>query len=294
MSTEQERKNLNSLDKDLADLERKMAGLSKKEANLTKRINDTQNSITKSSSASTVQSKVRQISGYQKDLTKVLGDKADINKKVAEKRKRRAAVTIKLQKEEADDYKKANKEQQTRYKTYESEIAELTEKLEQKVFFSKPTNQIIDNEEQYDVFLSHASEDKESFTDELCRALEADGLKIWYDTISISWGDSLREKIDEGLKKSKFGIVVISNNYIRKGWTKYELDGLFQIEMTNGKTILPIWHNITKDEVQEFSPTLAGRKAMSTVLFTIREIADELEKLLGRTKKVEQNIDGED
>lgn len=55
--------------------------------------------------------------------------------------------------------------------------------------------------------------------------------------------------------------------------------------MTNGKVILPIWHDITKDEVQAFSPTLAGRKAMSTAMFTKREIAEELEKLLASIKE---------
>ena len=294
MSTDQERRNLNSLDKELADLEKKLADLAKKEADLTKRINDTQRSITKTTSPSTAQSKFRQISGWQNDVTKVLGDKADINKKIAEKRKKRADVAIKLQKEEAIDFTKANKEQQTRYNSYERKIADLTAKLNQQVTSSKPTYQILSNEEQYDVFISHASEDKISFTDALCKELEANGLKVWYDTLSISWGDSQRAKIDEGLKQSKFGIVVISKSYISKGWTKYELDGLFQIEMTSGKTILPIWHNITKDDVQAFSPSLAGRKAMSTALFTIREIADELEKLLGKTKTTVQNDDGED
>ena len=98
--------------------------------------------------------------------------------------------------------------------------------------------------------------------------------------MSIKWGDSLRSKIDEGLRKSRFGIVILSNDYIRKGWTQYELDGLFQREMTGGKTILPIWHKITKDEVQAFSLTLAGRKALNTAMLSAEEIAIELINLL--------------
>jgi hypothetical protein len=97
----------------------------------------------------------------------------------------------------------------------------------------------------------------------------------------MSWGDSLRSKIDNGLKRSKFGIVVLSKDYIQKGWTQYELDGLFQREMTGGKIILPIWHDISKKEVQDFSPTLAGRLALSTSMMTPKEIADELRKILG-------------
>jgi hypothetical protein len=134
--------------------------------------------------------------------------------------------------------------------------------------------------EQYDVFISHASEDKESFVVEFAEELSRRGVKVWIDDIAIAWGDSLRAKIDNGLRNSRFGIVVISRHYIRKGWTNYELDGLFEREMSGGKVILPIWHNITKSEVQKFSPSLAGRKAMTTGMMTAGEIADELVKLL--------------
>ena len=102
------------------------------------------------------------------------------------------------------------------------------------------------------------------------------------DSLNIKWGDSLRTQIDNGLKKSAFGIVVLSENYIEKGWTRYELEGLFNIEMTQGKTILPIWHNITKQQVMNFSPTLAGRMALSSALMTPDEIAEEFVKLLNK------------
>ena len=284
MSTEQTRRTLNQLDSELATLEKKLAECVKKEAGSTKRINDTQKSITKNTSASMIQSKLKQIQNYNNDLAKTASEKADINKKIADKRKKRADTAVKLQKEETDEAKKAAKVQKTIYDTYERRIADLSLQMSQQIamqsspvhhFYEEPSN------EEYDVFISHASEDKESFTDELFHILGDEyGIKVWYDALSIAWGDSLRAKIDEGLRRSKFGIVVISKNYIYKGWTQYELDGLFQIEMTNGKTILPIWHNITKNEVQNFSPTLAGRKALSTAMFTTQEIAEELKNLL--------------
>lgn len=60
----------------------------------------------------------------------------------------------------------------------------------------------------------------------------------------------------------------------------YELEGLFQRESNGGKLILPIWHNITKQEVQNFSPSLAGKMAMSTAFMTPNEIAEKLNELL--------------
>jgi hypothetical protein len=132
----------------------------------------------------------------------------------------------------------------------------------------------------YDAFISHATEDKESFVNEFVEELKNRTVKVWVDALRIQWGDSLRKSIDEGLKKSHFGVVVISPHFIAKGWTQYELDGLFEREMSGGKVVLPIWHNITKSEVQKFSPSLAGRKAMTTGIMTAGEIADELVKLL--------------
>ena len=103
----------------------------------------------------------------------------------------------------------------------------------------------------------------------------------------------MREKIDDGLKKSRFGVVVLSPNYIADGkyWTKAELDGLFQMESVNGKTLLPIWHELTKKEVLNFSPIIANKKAMSTAMMTPQEIAEELIKLLPEeTKEQADNL----
>jgi len=282
VSVEQTRRSLSQTDKELADLEKKLADLAKKQADKTKRINDGQKSITKNTSASMMSSKLRQIQWYQNELSKVIDDKAGINKKIADKRKKRADIAVKLQREEAAELQKTNKTQQAIHIGYERRIADLSARITQQLSANKPPRHMYEESghEEYDVFISHASEDKAEFADALCKELENSGIKVWYDVLSIGWGDSLRVKIDDGLKKSRFGIVILSKDYIRKGWTQYELDGLFQIEMTSGKTILPIWHNITKDEVQSFSPTLAGRKALNTAMFSAREIAEELIKIL--------------
>ncbi|MDI9497308.1 MAG: toll/interleukin-1 receptor domain-containing protein [Bacillota bacterium] len=191
-----------------------------------------------------LQSKIRQIQGYQNDLVRILDKKSDLNKKLADKRYKLSDATLKLQKEEQMEAKKSEKANKDILRSYEQRIDNLTNQLIQ-----ENNNQLKNrsqslysdsNSEQYDVFISHASEDKESFVDEFCELLQKLGIKVWYDSISIKWGDSLRAKIDDGLRNSKFGVVVISPAYISKGWTQYELDGLFQQEMTGGKTVLPL------------------------------------------------------
>ena len=283
MSVEQAQREVNQLDKDIADLENKMADLVKKEADKTKRIGDTQRSITKNTSQSTLQSKTRQINSYQREIDKILADKAAINKKLAYKRKKRVDAVGKLQKEEATQAKTLAKQQKNVFTAYERQINELTKQIVMQENIAKEENIIFESnsEEEYDVFVSHATEDKESFSDEFVLILqEKYNLKVWYDVVSIKWGDSIRTEIDKGLKKSKFGVVILSRSYISKYWTKYELEGLFQRESNGGKLILPIWHNITKQEVQNFSPSLAGKMAMNTAFMTPNEIAEKLNELL--------------
>lgn len=283
MSVEQAQRTINQIDRKIAYLEKKMADIVKKEAEKTKKISDVNRSITKNTAQSTLNSKVRQIKSYQKDLSKILSDKATINQKLADKRKRRVDAAGKLQKEELSHAKKAEKQQKDIYTAYENQIKELNNQIRMSEVAVKSEKSIFDSEfeEKYDVFVSHATEDKESFVDEFVDILQQKyNLKVWYDAVSIKWGDSIRAEIDKGLKKSKFGVVVLSRSYISKYWTNYELEGLFQRESNGGKLILPIWHNIAKQEVQKFSPSLVGKMAMSTAIMTPDEIAEKLNELI--------------
>ena len=67
---------------------------------------------------------------------------------------------------------------------------------------------------KYDVFISHATEDKQSFVEPLANALKEVGIKVWYDGFVLEWGDGLRDSIDRGLVNSKYGIVVFSKAYL--------------------------------------------------------------------------------
>ena len=133
---------------------------------------------------------------------------------------------------------------------------------------------------KYDVFISHASEDKDDVVRPLAIALQSEGLKVWYDEFELKIGDSLRRKIDKGLANSRFGIVVLSKDFIRKGWTNYELDGIITKSVSGEQIVLPIWHNITKQEVIDYSPSLADKVARNTAVYTIEEIATEISEVI--------------
>lgn len=129
---------------------------------------------------------------------------------------------------------------------------------------------------EFDVFISHASEDKDEVVRPLAEALKQGGLVVWYDEFELRIGDSLRRKIDSGLARSRFGVVVLSQEFFRKGWPNYELDGLVTRAVSGEQVLLPIWHNITKKEVIQHSPSLADKLARSTATHTVEEIASEI------------------
>ena len=137
-----------------------------------------------------------------------------------------------------------------------------------------------DENRAFDVFISHASEDKNEIVRPLAHALREAGLSVWYDEFELRIGDSLRRKIDSGLARSRFGIVVLSKSFLGKGWPNYELDGLVTRAVTGEQVILPIWHNISKKEVIDYSPSLADKLARNTSTHTVEEIASEIAELI--------------
>jgi hypothetical protein len=136
------------------------------------------------------------------------------------------------------------------------------------------------NEKEYDVFISHAHEDKEAVARPLAHALKERGLSVWYDEFELKIGDSLRRKIDSGISKSNFGAIVISRTFIKKGWANYELDGLVTRSIDGQQRLLIIWHDITKREVINYSASLADKVARSTAEFTTDEIAKQIADLI--------------
>lgn len=128
-----------------------------------------------------------------------------------------------------------------------------------------------------DVFLSHASEDKDDIARPLRDALEGRGVTVWFDELKIKVGQSIRQEIEAGIAGCRFGVVIISPHFFAKQWTQAELDALFGKKMEAGRNlVLPIWHHVSKDEVQRHSPLLAGVLALNTAVATVDEIADSL------------------
>lgn len=114
---------------------------------------------------------------------------------------------------------------------------------------------------KWDLFISYASEDLQNIAIPLANFLKELGVSVWFDQFELKIGDSLRGKIDEGLSKSRYGVVILSPSFFKKHYTNLELKGLAQKEVDGENVILPVWYEVSENDVREYSPPLADRIA---------------------------------
>lgn len=115
----------------------------------------------------------------------------------------------------------------------------------------------------YDVFICHASEDKDALVRPVAQKLREHRVEVWYDEFALRPGDSLRRAIDKGLASSRLGVVVLSPSFFAKSWPHWELDGLVQRELAaTDPVIIPVWHGVTHADILSYSPPLADKVAI--------------------------------
>jgi hypothetical protein len=135
---------------------------------------------------------------------------------------------------------------------------------------------------EYDVFVSHASEDKVELVRPLADELTRLGLRVWLDEKELTIGDSIRRTIEKGLSSSRYGIVVISPYFLSKYMPQKELDALISLESEEGrKLILPIWHNVDRSQIKEACPLLLDTWAARSS-DGIKSVAKEVLKATGK------------
>ncbi len=289
---------ISRLSREKADIQLKISLESKKEADASSKIAQINRGITKNTSESMLKSKLADIRRKETDIANIQKKKAELFKKQADiesklqkaqlelskkeeqERKKKLQVQEREQKRLADLEKRTQQEQIAQQKRLQAEI-ERTIELTSQYKVGQQLEQVdVYQNAEYDLFISHASEDKEEFVRPLAETLENMGVKVWYDEFTLKVGDSLRRSIDNGLVKSKYGTVIISSSFCSKNWTQYELDSMVAREMNGHKMILPIWHKVTKDDVLRFSPSLADKVALNTSISSIEEIANELREVV--------------
>jgi hypothetical protein len=110
-----------------------------------------------------------------------------------------------------------------------------------------------------DIFICHASEDKSTVVRPLNNAFQQAGISCWVDEAEINWGDSITQKVNEGLRLSRFVIVVLSEAFPDKPWPERELNAVLNIEAsTSVVKVLPllVGNKPTRDRILHRYPLL--------------------------------------
>lgn len=198
----------------------------------------------------------------QKELAKKRSDLGDTQRKLAKESQKESAKFQKEQKKQLDELKAT---QQAARRMVSSGIKTFSEQSK-----------------EYDVFISYVQSDSSEYVDKLEIALKQYDIQVWRDKSNMRIGQSMTQAIENGLTKSKLAIVVISPNYLHKYWTNFELDGIFSKQgVTGEQMILPIWNNVSAEEIASKRPSLANLLAWNTNVDTVDDIVQELRELLG-------------
>jgi len=136
----------------------------------------------------------------------------------------------------------------------------------------------------WDVFLCHASEDKDTVVEPLVRALEAAGFRCWYDRGEILWGDSIIDRVEEGLRNARFVIVVLSPTFLSKRWPMKELRAVLSSEIETGPTRVLALMVGTEQEIEAIRHALTLQRDKRHLLWTgdPTNVIDELQRLVAR------------
>jgi hypothetical protein len=150
----------------------------------------------------------------------------------------------------------------------------------------------MNNDKKYDLFISHASEDKDAIVRPLATILERLSVRVWYDEFSLQLGDSLTASIDKGLQESRYGLVVLSKAFLSKKWPEYEYRSLMTREIDGERVILPLWYDVTKDDIKNFSLYLADIKALPISRANLGKIVPAILKVVRPDIYQEQRMQG--
>lgn len=224
---------------------------------------------------------------YQKSIVKV---DADITKVMADIQKNNNDINKyrdKVQQEQKRQYDKmmdSIKKQSHTNELYLESVSDISEKLNQLAMDVKITaseKEVI----EYDVFLSHSNLDKEAFVTELSEKLSAKGLKVFEDVKVFKIGQSQIDMMNMGILNSRFVVIFLSPNFIKSGWSEYEFKSFLNREINENRIIiLPIWHNISVEEVRQYNPYIVDKFALSTDKFSIDEIVEHISDVLDMSK----------
>jgi hypothetical protein len=128
------------------------------------------------------------------------------------------------------------------------------------------------DEREWDAFLSYARIDGAEAAEALRSSLEALGVRVWFDEVAIVPGKSQSLQMDQGLRKARAGIVLLTPAYlVGRFWTERELGALLR-----KSTLIPVLHGVDFKAVEEYSGILPDLAGFEIARDDISTIADKI------------------
>ncbi|MCD8788819.1 toll/interleukin-1 receptor domain-containing protein [Mammaliicoccus sciuri] len=259
---------MSKLTDDIKRLEQKIERISKKRNPTRSNIND----ITRNR---------KKIVEKQKELSKLYKDHSKSETIIIETR-------TKIDKEQTKKLNQLEKTISNSKKDNQNLMTHLLSNSDQLNALSEQVKQSSNKKEliEYDVFLSHSNLDKEEYVSELSDKLTNKGLKVFEDEKVFEIGQSQTQMMNMGILNSRFVVVFLSRNFIESGWSKYEFISFLNREINEKNIIiLPIWHDISIEEVREYNPYLVDKHALSTSKYTIDEMVEKINSVVIKSKQ---------
>lgn len=138
--------------------------------------------------------------------------------------------------------------------------------------------------ESRDVFVCHGGEDKEEIVRPMVGAFQQASISCWHDEAEIRWGDSITQKVNEGLGMSRYVIVVFSSAFAEKNWPQREMNAALNAEASTGEVrVLPLLVGSEQDKERILAqfPLLNDKRYLPWD-GNLRTIVREMLKRLGR------------
>jgi len=265
-----------------SDLTGKLVSVRKKRDDEAKKIQ------TLSKKRNLTRSDLQRLERYQKNLLKYEKEMTQIMEQIRKNNDDIIRYKERVDKEQKREYDKMLKSIQSQtsmnenYMTSVSEISTKINELAEDVKYTAAEKESI----EFDVFLSHSSLDKETFVTELSEKLSEKGLNVFEDVKVFKIGQSQTDMMNMGILNSRFVVVFLSPNFIKSGWSDYEFKSFLNREINEKRIIiLPIWHNVSVEEVRQYNPYLVDKFALSTNKFNIDEIVEHIFDVVSMSKE---------
>jgi RNA-directed DNA polymerase len=105
---------------------------------------------------------------------------------------------------------------------------------------SRFVRQMVFGADDFEVFISHASEDKETVARPIYEACTRIGLKVFLDEPHIAWGENFARKINTALGAARTVVAIISSNSVSKEWPVAEVCSALEFERRGAKRVVPV------------------------------------------------------